>query len=82
DAELHLVARGVGISVTSAGAQRFYDRPGVAFRRIRDIPPCVVALAWWPEHTAKVTDLVAIATGFSAASGLVGGPTNPESDVG
>jgi len=66
DAELHLVARGVGISVTSAGAQRFYSRPGVAFRRIRDIPPCVVALAWWPEHTAKVADLVAIATGFSA----------------
>ncbi len=53
--------------MTSAGAQRFYSRPGgVAFRRIRDIPPCVVALAWWPEHTAKVADLVAIATGFSA----------------
>lgn len=66
DAELHLVARGVGISVTSAGAQRFYSRPGVVFRRIRDIPPCVVALAWWPEHTAKVADLVALATGFSA----------------
>lgn len=65
DAELHLVARGIGISVTSAGAQRFYSRPGVAFRRIRDIPPCVVALAWWPEHTAKVADLVTIATGFS-----------------
>ncbi|KAA0098971.1 LysR family transcriptional regulator [Mycolicibacterium sp. P1-18] len=68
DAELHLVARGVGISVTSAGAQRFYSRPGVAFRRIRDIPPCVVALAWWPEHTAKVADLVAIATGFGAVA--------------
>jgi DNA-binding transcriptional LysR family regulator len=67
DAELHLVARGVGISVTSAGAQRFYDRPGVVFRRIHDIPPCVVALAWWPEHTAKVADLVAIATGFSGS---------------
>jgi hypothetical protein len=39
-------------------------------------------LAWWPEHTAKVADLVAIATGFSAASGLVTGATDPESDVG
>jgi DNA-binding transcriptional LysR family regulator len=68
DGELHLVARGVGISVTSAGAQRFYSRPGVAFRRIRDIPPCVVALAWWPEHTAKVADLVTIATGFKAVA--------------
>jgi DNA-binding transcriptional LysR family regulator len=82
DAELHLVARGVGISVTSAGAQRFYDRPGVVFRRIHDIPPCVVALAWWPEHTAKVADLVAIATGFSAASGLVTGSAAPDGDIG
>lgn len=82
DAELHLVARGVGISVTSAGAQRFYSRPGVAFRRIRDIPPCVVALAWWPEHTAKVTDLVAIATGFSALSDARTESAEPESDTG
>lgn len=68
DAELHLVARGVGISVTSAGAQRFYARPGVQFRKIHDIPPCVVALAWWPEHTALVADLVTIANGFGAAA--------------
>jgi DNA-binding transcriptional LysR family regulator len=82
DAELHLVARGVGISVTSAGAQRFYSRPGVAFRRIRDIPPCVVALAWWPEHTAKVADLVTIATGFSAAAGQLPTATGSERDLG
>jgi DNA-binding transcriptional LysR family regulator len=78
DAELHLVARGVGISVTSAGAQRFYSRPGVAFRRIRDIPPCVVALAWWPEHTAKVADLVTIATGFNAAADQLAAPPASE----
>jgi DNA-binding transcriptional LysR family regulator len=66
DAELHLVARGAGISVTSAGAGRYYSRPGVVFRPIRDIPPCVVALAWWPEQAAFVGDLVAIAQEFSA----------------
>ena len=66
DAELHLVARGVGISVTSAGAGRFYARPGVVFRRIRDLPPCTVVLAWWPEHTSLVADLVAIAKDFRA----------------
>jgi hypothetical protein len=49
----------------------------VAFRRIRDIPPCVVALAWWPEHTSKVADLVTIATGFRSAEKAthIGGPT-------
>jgi DNA-binding transcriptional LysR family regulator len=64
DAELHLVARGAGISVTSAGAGLFYARPGVVFRRIRDIPPCRVVLAWWPEHTSLVTELVTIAKDF------------------
>lgn len=80
DAELHLVARGVGISVTSAGAQRFYSRPGVVFRRIRDIPPCVVALAWWPEHTAKIADLVALATGFSAITDAHDAASSPPID--
>jgi DNA-binding transcriptional LysR family regulator len=64
DAELHLVARGAGISVTSAGAGLFYARPGVVFRRIRDVPPCTVVLAWWPEHTSLVAELVAIAKDF------------------
>jgi DNA-binding transcriptional LysR family regulator len=68
DAELHLVARGVGISVTSAGAAHYYSRPGVVFRRIHDVAPCVVALAWWPENTALVADLVAIARDFGSAS--------------
>jgi DNA-binding transcriptional LysR family regulator len=67
DAELHLVARGTGISVTSAGAARYYARPGVVFRRIENIPPCVVALAWWPEHTALMADLIGIAKDFRAA---------------
>ena len=68
DAELHLVARGVGISVTSAGAARYYARPGVVFRRIEHIPQCVVALAWWPEHTALMADLIGIAKDFRAAA--------------
>lgn len=69
DAELHLVSRGVGISVTSAGAGRFYARPGVVFRRIRDIPPCTVVLAWWPEHTSLLADLVAMAKDFGRENG-------------
>ncbi|MGO4856317.1 LysR family transcriptional regulator [Arthrobacter sp. 2MCAF14] len=66
DAELHMVARGLGISVTSAGAGRWYSRPGVVFRPIVDIPPCTVALAWWPEFTPVVADLVGIAKDFGS----------------
>jgi DNA-binding transcriptional LysR family regulator len=58
DAELHMVARGEGISITSAGASRYYARPGVVFRQISDIPYCSVALAWWPESAEAVSDLV------------------------
>jgi DNA-binding transcriptional LysR family regulator len=58
DAELHMVARGEGISITSAGAGRYYARPGVVFVPISDIPYCSVALAWWPEGSAGVADLV------------------------
>jgi DNA-binding transcriptional LysR family regulator len=53
-----MVARGEGISITSAGAGRYYARPGVVFLQISDIPYCSVALAWWPETSAAVTDLV------------------------
>jgi DNA-binding transcriptional LysR family regulator len=58
DAELHMVARGDGISITSAGAGRYYARPGVVFVAISDIPHCSVALAWWPDGSAAVAELV------------------------
>ena len=58
DAELHMVARGDGISITSAGAGRYYARPGVVFVPISDVPHCSVALAWWPDGSAAVADLV------------------------
>lgn len=61
EAELHLIARGVGISVSAMTAARWYRRPGVAFVPIADLEPCHVALAWWPESTIGVADLVAIA---------------------
>jgi DNA-binding transcriptional LysR family regulator len=62
EAELHLVASGRGISVTAMAAARFYNRPGVAFVPIHDLEPCRVALAWWPEDTVTVADLVTVAT--------------------
>ena len=62
EAELHLIARGVGISVSALAASRWYRRPGVAFVPISDLEPCRVALAWRPESTTLVADLVAAAT--------------------
>ena len=68
DAELHLVARGEGISITSAGAGRYYARPGVVFVPISDIPHCSVALAWWPDGSAAVADLVETARAVAQAT--------------
>jgi DNA-binding transcriptional LysR family regulator len=72
DAELHMVARGEGISITSAGAGRYYARPGVVFVPISDVPYCSVALAWWPETSGAVADLVETARGVAQAAGGAG----------
>ena len=64
DAELHLVSRGVGLSITSEAVGRWYRRPGVTFVPIRDLSPCIVSLAWWPQETAAVAQLAAIANEF------------------
>lgn len=67
DAELHMVARGEGISITSAGASRYYARPGVVFVPISGVPHCSVALAWWPESSDAVGDLVETARALAQA---------------
>jgi DNA-binding transcriptional LysR family regulator len=67
DAELHMVARGEGISITSAGASRYYARPGVVFVPISGVPHCSVALAWWPESSDAVADLVETARALAQA---------------
>jgi DNA-binding transcriptional LysR family regulator len=67
DAELHLVSRGVGLSITSEAVGRWYRRPGVTFVPIRDLSPCIVSLAWWPQETAAVAQLAAIANEFRSA---------------
>jgi DNA-binding transcriptional LysR family regulator len=67
DAELHLVSRGVGLSITSEAVGRWYRRPGVTFVPIRDLSPCIVSLAWWPQETASVALLAAIANEFRSS---------------
>jgi DNA-binding transcriptional LysR family regulator len=61
DAEMHLVSRGVGLSITSEAVGKWYKRPGVTFVPIRDLPPCSVVLAWWPQDTGLLAELVALA---------------------
>jgi DNA-binding transcriptional LysR family regulator len=61
DGEMHLVARGAGLSITSEAVGTWYKRPGVTFVPIVDLPPCSVTLAWWPQDTALVAGLAAVA---------------------
>lgn len=77
DAELHLVARGVGISVTAMAAARWYARPGVVFVPVADLAPCHVSLAWWPQDTGLVADLVEVAHDVIASVGDGAGTGRP-----
>jgi DNA-binding transcriptional LysR family regulator len=61
DAEMHLVSRGVGLSITSEAVGIWYKRPGVTFVPISDLAPCSVSLAWWPQDTGLVAGLAAVA---------------------
>lgn len=50
DGEMRLVSRGAGLSVTSEAVGLWYQRPGVTFVPIMDLPPCSVVRA----HVAGV----------------------------
>jgi DNA-binding transcriptional LysR family regulator len=62
--EMHLVSRGLGVSVTSEAVGRWYKRPGVTFIPITDVKPNVVSLAWRPQDTSLVAKLVGVANEF------------------
>jgi DNA-binding transcriptional LysR family regulator len=68
DAEMHLVSRGVGLSITSEAVGLWYKRPGVTFVPILDLTPCSVSLAWWPQDTGLVAELAAVANEVRAAN--------------
>jgi|HubBroStandDraft_3_1064219.scaffolds.fasta_scaffold118147_2 DNA-binding transcriptional LysR family regulator len=78
EAELHLVASGQGISITAMAAARYYARPGIAFVPISDLDPCQVVLAWWPEDTATVADLVTVATALTRGEPQVRAPSSSQ----
>ncbi|MBA9006310.1 LysR family transcriptional regulator [Thermomonospora cellulosilytica] len=43
---LYVVAEGTAIAFVPAAARRFFDRPGVVYVEVTDLPPCSSALAW------------------------------------
>ncbi|BDY29281.1 LysR family transcriptional regulator [Mycolicibacterium mageritense] len=56
EAETTAIARGLGISFTTASVSRFYDRPGIVYVPITDRPPSHVALAWPPGALSPQAD--------------------------
>ncbi|MGV9798839.1 LysR family transcriptional regulator [Mycobacterium sp. NPDC003449] len=56
EAETTAIARGLGISFTTASVSRFYDRPGIVYVPIVDRPPSHVALAWHPGGLSPQAD--------------------------
>ncbi|WP_245773933.1 LysR family transcriptional regulator [Pseudonocardia ammonioxydans] len=57
EAEITCVARGLGISFTTASSARLYQRPGVVYVPIVDRPPSRAALAWVPESLTPEGEL-------------------------
>ncbi|MEU4293809.1 LysR substrate-binding domain-containing protein [Kribbella sp. NPDC026596] len=46
DEVLELVSAGVGVALIAKGNARLYERPGVTFRPVPDLPPAELAIAW------------------------------------
>ena len=56
EAETTMIARGLGISFTTATTARFYDRPGITYVPIVGRPPSYTALAWHPASLSPQAD--------------------------
>jgi DNA-binding transcriptional LysR family regulator len=58
EAELTMVAMGVGISFTTSSLARLYSRPGVCFVPILNRPPSLTALVWNPRRMTQELQLL------------------------
>jgi DNA-binding transcriptional LysR family regulator len=60
-----------GMAFSQASTQRFYDRPGLAFVPVTDIPPTMLSIAWRTDvSSAVVTDFVDTAKAVASLSSL------------
>ena len=57
DEVLELVSAGVGVALISEGNARLYERPGVTFRPIPDLPPAELAIAWRRTDSREIVHL-------------------------
>lgn len=58
-----------GMAFSQASTQRFYDRPGLAFIPVTDIPPTMLSIAWRTDvDSPAVTDFVETAKAVAALS--------------
>lgn len=57
DEVLELVSAGVGIALIAEGNARLYERPGVTFRPVPDLPPAELALAWRRNEPREIVHL-------------------------
>ena len=56
-----------GIAFTQASTKRFYDRPGLAFVPVTDLPPCTLSIAWRTDaNRPLVRDFVQTARTLAA----------------
>ncbi|WP_269466567.1 LysR family transcriptional regulator [Mycobacterium sp. MS1601] len=58
-----------GMAFSQASTQRFYDRPGLAFIPVTDIPPTILTIAWRTDVDSPVTrDFVETAKAVASLS--------------
>jgi DNA-binding transcriptional LysR family regulator len=57
DEVLELVSAGVGIALLAEGNAHLYDRPGLSFRPVPDLPPAELAIAWRADDSREIVRL-------------------------
>ncbi|GIE88951.1 LysR family transcriptional regulator [Actinoplanes regularis] len=78
DEWLTLIAANQAVGVTSEATANQNPRPGVAYRRLRQVPPIPVWLAWWRDDPpALLDDLIRLS---QAAYGGSQAPVEPEQE--
>jgi DNA-binding transcriptional LysR family regulator len=65
ESEFQAVASGKGISITPIAASRFYARPGLAFPKIKDMPPCHVSIALPKKASPLAREFAQVATALA-----------------
>ncbi|WP_405067821.1 LysR substrate-binding domain-containing protein [Kribbella sp. NBC_01510] len=57
DEVLELVSAGVGVALIAEGNARLYERPGLTFRPVPDLPPAELAIAWRRTDSRDIVHL-------------------------